>query len=126
LRVLFQLVFGFCEPLQSSLCLSQVGRQFIAFLLSTLCFIHLTCTPKHFVDLLFPVLLLLTQLSVAHRFVRARIGLQLRTIDRDMPQLHEARLLTQLQRLHKQQTETLQMLAPEARDCVVIGMLVSG
>jgi dynactin complex subunit len=80
--------------------------------------------PKQFIDLLSPVLLLFTQFPLVHRFVRARIGLQFRTVDCHLPQLYEVRLLTQLQRLREQSAQVLQMLLSQVCDYVVIWMLI--
>jgi tetratricopeptide (TPR) repeat protein len=56
--------------------------------------------------------------------VFARIRLDLCAIDGYLPQLHQSGLLAQLQCLHKQFTQLVQMLFPKIRYGVVIRMLV--
>src|SRR5262245_43039986 len=69
--LLFELALGLFKPLQSDLRASQFVRQHSTSLLlaSRFFFIHFMRMPEHFIDLLPPVLLLLSQLSVARRLV---------------------------------------------------------
>ena len=63
---------------------------------------------------------------VAHRPMLRRIRFDLRTVQCDMPQFHEARALTALQHLHEEPGQRRQMPLPERRDGVMIGMLIPG
>src|SRR5437667_6212948 len=101
LRLLFQFTLGLSEPLQSALRASQFRRQSISRWLLSFYGVHLTCTPKHFIHLLFPVPLLFTQFFVAHRLMLARVGFHFRAVDRHLPQFHQSCLLAQLERLQK-------------------------
>src|SRR5215211_3097852 len=53
---------------------------------------------------------------VAHRLVLRRVGLDLGAIERDMPELHQAGLLAQLQNLHEQFAKRLQVPLAKIRD----------
>ena len=69
-------------------------------------------------------LLRFPHLLITRRLVLAGIALQFAAIDRHMPQLHQPRLLTQLQRLAKQSRQRPQMPFPKLRQRAVVRMFV--
>lgn len=58
---------------------------------------------------------------VAHRLVLRSVGLDLRPVQRDMPQLYQTGLLAQLQHLHEQAGQGVQVTSAELRDGPEIG-----
>lgn len=87
--------------------------------------VGLFCAREQFGNLLLEAPFSVDHPSVAHRLVLGRVGIDLGTVDGDVPELDQSRLLAQPKHLQEQPREGAQVLLTKRRDAVVIRMLVA-
>ena len=64
--------------------------------------------------------------AVAHRLVFGGVGLEFRSVERDVAEFDESCFLADLQDLNEESGEGFKVSAAEFGDSVVVGMLVGG
>ena len=119
LRCRLQRGLGLTDPLQPLLLVGHPIGHLIAALVAVELVLLLIGRLRRLepaldlgLELRFPLLHAL----VAHRLVPGRVGLDLGAVQRHVPQLHQSSRLGELQHLHEQPRQRLQMPSAELRD----------
>ena len=120
LRLRLQVGLGGADPLGTPLLIGDPLRHLLAGLIAAVQLVLLGVRrlgrAEPLGDLGFQLGGAIVHALVAHRLVLRRVGLDLGAIERDMPELHQAGLLAQLQNLREQFAKRLQVPLAKIRD----------
>ena len=115
---------GRIQLVAQSLPARDLLRQGLGILLATA--VHGLRSRHQLRDLQLQLIDQLTGAIISHRAVLRAIGIKLRPVNADNPDLHQLQLLGQKQNLQETLANRREVLAPKGRNRIMVGMAVGG